>query len=122
MAIDEIDGVKMVKPTHLSPAQVEGLRAQLIAERSEVDEPIEDPTEDADLADDPGTRLSERQAFEEMAARQTAVVEAIDHAIKRIDLGVYGTCEDCGVEIPFERLEAVPDAVLCINCQEKATG
>lgn len=122
MAIDEIDGVKMVKPTHLSDEQIAGLRAQLLADRADYDEPLDDPSEDTDLADDPGTRLSERQAFEEASFRQAAGLEAIDHAIKRIDLGVYGTCEDCGVEIPYERLEAVPDAVLCINCQERATG
>lgn len=122
MAIDELDGMKMQEPTHLSEEQLDGLKAQLLSEREDFVEPIEDPTEDADPADDPGTRLSERQAFDEMAARHAAGLEAIDHALERFDKGVYGTCEECGVEIPFERLEAVPDAVLCIECQARTTG
>lgn len=122
MTTDEFDGLKMNRPTHLSEEQLASLKVALLEEREQYVEPIEDPTEDADPADDPGTRLSERQVFEEMSARQTAGLEAIDHAIKRFDLGVYGTCEDCGVEIPFERLEAIPDAVLCIDCQSKVTG
>lgn len=122
MAIEELDGPKMVHPTHLSREQLDTIRTELVRQREEFDEPIEDPTKDADPADDPGTRLSEFQEFETLAARQSAGLEAIDHAIRRLDDGVYGTCEACGVEIPFERLEAIPDAVLCIDCQAKVTG
>lgn len=122
MTIEELDEPKMVRPTHLSQAQLDEIRAELERQRDEFDEPIEDPTEDADPADDPGTRLSEFQAFEDMAARQSAGLVAINHALARMDDGVYGTCEGCGVEIPFERLEALPDAVLCIDCQARVTG
>ncbi|MEI2639042.1 MAG: TraR/DksA C4-type zinc finger protein [Microthrixaceae bacterium] len=122
MTIDELDGVMTNSPTHLSDEQLASLRSQLEAERAEYTEPLEDPSDEADLADDPGTRLSERQAFEEATVRHASQLEAIDHAIKRFDLGAYGTCEACGVEIPFERLDAVPDAVLCIDCQSKVTG
>lgn len=122
MTIDELDEQQMVRPTHLSDEQLGTIRTELVRQREEFDEPIEDPTEDTDLADDPGTRLSEIQAFEDMAARQSAGLEAIEHAITRMDAGVYGTCEQCGIEIPFERLEAIPDAVLCIDCQAKVTG
>lgn len=122
MAIEELDGPKMVHPTHLSQEQLDTIRAELLRQRAEFVEPIDDPTEDTDLADDPGTRLSEIQEFETLAARQSAGLEAIDHALARLDQGVYGTCEECGVEIPYERLEAIPDAVLCIDCQAKTTG
>ena len=36
--------------------------------------------------------------------------------------GSYGTCRGCGREIPEERLEAVPEAVLCIDCQRHFEG
>lgn len=42
----------------------------------------------------------------------------IDHALKAIDEGTYGTCERCGRAINPERLEAKPWATLCIQCQE----
>lgn len=42
----------------------------------------------------------------------------IDHALKAIAEGAYGTCERCGRAINPERLEAKPWATLCIHCQE----
>lgn len=48
------------------------------------------------------------------------VIAEIDDALKRIDDGTYGTCVDCGEQIPRERLEANPWAALCIDCKRKA--
>jgi DnaK suppressor protein len=41
----------------------------------------------------------------------------IEDAIKRIDEGTYGTCEECETPIPKERLLIMPFAGLCVNCQ-----
>jgi DnaK suppressor protein len=41
----------------------------------------------------------------------------IDHALKAIKEGAYGTCERCGRPINPERLEAKPWATFCITCQ-----
>lgn len=46
-------------------------------------------------------------------------VEQIQGAMERREQGVYGTCEACGNEIPKERLEARPQATLCVDCQRK---
>ncbi len=43
----------------------------------------------------------------------------LDDAIKRIEDGVFGICEDCKSLITKIRLRAVPQARLCIKCQEK---
>jgi DnaK suppressor protein len=40
-----------------------------------------------------------------------------EHARARIAEGGYGVCEDCSVKIAPERLEALPDATRCVNCQ-----
>jgi RNA polymerase-binding protein DksA len=48
------------------------------------------------------------------------VLAALDAALKRIEEGSYGTCTNCGREIPVERLEAYPWASLCIDCKRKA--
>lgn len=40
-------------------------------------------------------------------------------ALKKIDNGDYGRCEVCGKEIPGERLEVIPSAPLCLECQRK---
>jgi len=45
--------------------------------------------------------------------------QSIDDALIRLGEGTYGLCADCGVEISEKRLEAVPFAKLCLECQSK---
>lgn len=47
------------------------------------------------------------------------VIFELDDALKRIEEGNFGVCEDCGSLISKTRLKAVPSARLCIKCQEK---
>jgi DnaK suppressor protein len=44
----------------------------------------------------------------------------IDEALRRLEDGTYGTCEDCTREINPERLKAMPFARRCVECQQKA--
>lgn len=46
--------------------------------------------------------------------------QAIDEALNRLRDGTYGMCAECGVEISEKRLQAVPFAKLCVECQSKA--
>ena len=48
-----------------------------------------------------------------------SIVELIE-ALKRIDEGIYGICEDCGKAISEKRLQAAPAATLCIECKAEA--
>jgi len=41
----------------------------------------------------------------------------VDEALARIDDGTFGTCHDCGRPIAADRLEALPWAARCIDCQ-----
>lgn len=41
-------------------------------------------------------------------------------ALERMEAGTYGKCENCGQEIPIERLEAIPAASLCVSCKQQA--
>ena len=45
--------------------------------------------------------------------------QAIDEALTRLNEGTYGICAECGVEISERRLEAVPFAKLCVECQAR---
>jgi DnaK suppressor protein len=38
-------------------------------------------------------------------------------ALEKIEGGTYGYCDDCGCEIPLKRLETIPAAILCVQCQ-----
>jgi DnaK suppressor protein len=44
---------------------------------------------------------------------------AVGEALARIDAGTYGLCEDCGRNIPKQRLDALPYTTLCVTCEEK---
>jgi len=52
-------------------------------------------------------------------SRHLARLRAIDEALLRIDEGRYGTCEDCEEKISLGRLNAVPFALRCVDCQEQ---
>ena len=43
-------------------------------------------------------------------------IRQIEQALRRIDDGTYGSCARCGTTITAARLEALPDASLCIDC------
>lgn len=43
-------------------------------------------------------------------------------ALSRMDGDDYGYCEDCGEEIPYQRLEAVPSTPYCIACMRRREG
>ena len=40
-------------------------------------------------------------------------------ALERIDAGTYGTCADCGNDIPLMRLRVRPEASRCMHCQAR---
>lgn len=53
------------------------------------------------------------------ARRDIAETKDIRAALERMDAGDYGTCIDCGEEIPVERLRAQPTALRCITDQTR---
>lgn len=51
------------------------------------------------------------------AARSIAEALAeVDRALEKLEEGTYGTCDDCGLPVGPERLEAVPWAGRCVRC------
>lgn len=43
-------------------------------------------------------------------------LEAVESAIARVEAGTYGRCESCGRAIGRQRLKALPEAKLCLDC------
>lgn len=70
-----------------------------------------------DLAQDYVAR-ERRLALQDVEESQVAQIK---EALKRIENGTYGICADCGDTIPPERLEIIPYATLCVNCQQSET-
>lgn len=52
------------------------------------------------------------------AARRSEKIKKITDALRRLQAGWEGTCEDCEDDIPLERIVSVPGVTRCISCQE----
>ena len=77
-----------------------------------------DSTPHADLAD---RASSEAERANELRARdrQRKLISKIDSALRRIEEGTYGFCEETGDPITLRRLEARPIATLSLEAQER---
>lgn len=51
--------------------------------------------------------------------RETLYIKKVEEALKRIEEGTFGECEECGEDIEVRRLEARPTATLCVGCKEE---
>jgi len=60
------------------------------------------------------------EALEQQAALVEREIASVRRALGRIKDGSYGTCVRCGEEIAPERLQARPEAALCIHCARSA--
>jgi DnaK suppressor protein len=56
----------------------------------------------------------------EAAGHNAAQMGVLKHALAKFDDDSYGECEECGSPIGFSRLQARPEARLCIACQTRA--
>ena len=60
--------------------------------------------------------LEKRLAVEKQVRGHLAEVE---HALEKFEKGTYGMCDICGQPIAANRLEALPQASLCLNCKSQ---
>ena len=56
----------------------------------------------------------------QLAEVESRELAHIENALERIREGAYGVCEGCECNIPLARLQALPYATLCIQCQREA--
>lgn len=68
---------------------------------------------------DAGTDAMEREKAFLFASAEGRTLMEIDEALRRLYRGEYGICESCGQPIARARLEAMPNARLCVSCKEK---
>lgn len=78
----------------------------------------EETAQEPDLADRASAE-SERALELRARDRQRKLISKIDAALKRIDDGIYGYCEETGEPISLKRLEARPIATLSVEAQER---
>jgi RNA polymerase-binding protein DksA len=84
-----------------------------------LEDETEEETYDNHLADSATATLN-REIDYSLEENAENVLNAIEGALQRIDNGTFGTCVRCGKPIAEERLEAIPYATRCIDCQRLA--
>ena len=79
---------------------------------------LDDNSTSADIVDQ-ASSYTEKNVEMRAINRQIKLISKIDSALKRIQEGTYGFCEETGEPIGIKRLMARPIATLCISAQEK---
>jgi DnaK suppressor protein len=68
---------------------------------------------------DMGTDAMEREKAFLFASSEGRLLYNVDQALRRLYRSEFGLCQSCGKEIGKARLDAIPHASLCVECQEK---
>ena len=110
-------------------ANLKKLRAQLKSEQQRLAEELEQLRMSASSSDErrEGSPFGKREeeAAETLELEKRLAMEnrirqemaGIEHALAKFEEGTYGLCDNCGKPIAPERLEALPQASLCVNCK-----
>jgi DnaK suppressor protein len=112
----------------LPPENFEALRKRLETQRDEIlsmykqdlragQESADDGTED--IVDRANNAYNRELMFSLSDTERNTLLQ-IENALKRMDEGSYGRCANCGKNIALPRLEALPWARFCVDCQELA--
>ena len=109
----------------MDAADLEPIRASLLAERDRLRAEIGQ----AIVAPGQMTYGSQAAAASQVFAQQRDLalrdradgqLALVDEALARLDAGTFGTCVRCGRPVGTDRLEALPWAARCIDCQRLA--
>ena len=96
-----------------------------IMERTSISSDIEQVTELSTYDDHPADLASETFEREKDLALEGNIQDLLDKvntALEKIEDSTYGQCDSCGIEINPNRLEALPWASLCLDCQARLEG
>jgi RNA polymerase-binding protein DksA len=119
----------------LSEAKINGLKQILEARRRELTETEQDLEDEAliDLSSETTDEISHfrthpadlgsdefgQQLALQLADGEIYELQAISDALERINTHTYGSCEECGSDIPYSRLEVLPYARYCVSCESR---
>lgn len=84
------------------------------------EDPFSDPSHASENAasDTDAFEQSSHQRIESLQKELKQRLSAIGRALFRIKKGKYGFCEECGKAIAPQRLEIIPTATLCMDCEK----
>lgn len=100
-----------------SRERLEAERKDLLEEIERLRELVRTETDAATQEGDPDVWEHERSlSFMETAQER---LDAVEQALRLLDSGGYGQCQRCAQPIEKERLEALPDTIMCLSCQRE---
>ena len=96
-------------------------KTRLLSELAKTKSAEEETTEEStqDIADKAVSSYT-REFLYSLNDTERSTNQQIDQALARIDDGTYGFCQNCGTSMSEKRLNAVPWAPHCVDCQELA--
>ena len=112
----------------LTAAQLNELKQLLLARRRELQAEMAQnlatmaPAEPSgSVSQDESARLKNqtREVDSALTSLDAADLARIDRALEAMDEGSYGLCDECGCNIPFERLKVEPMTQHCVACKSK---
>ena len=88
-------------------------------QKLKADDPFSDPDYASDnAAVDTDVREQDYHAINEAQTKELQRrMKETQNALNKIKKGSYGYCQKCGNDIPMPRLELVPEALYCVNCE-----
>jgi DnaK suppressor protein len=95
------------------------LRSEIETQGADPDSDDVEFVADAGFADRGHSSGERSQVIAVLRALRSNLLD-VERAVAKMDAGTYGICERCGQRISYERLEALPWAVLCIDCKQRA--
>lgn len=98
-------------------ARLEHERHELLEDMEHLRQELRDMAEPS--ADEADVDAYEREKTWALVRRLQDKLESIERAIEAARQGTYGICQDCGEMIDPARLEILPEATLCLECQRK---
>ncbi|SRR4249919_375262 len=104
--------------TAAAKARLEAQLAELEARQSHIAEDLSEPL-NADSSEQ-AVEMEDDASLEGQGALVAREIASVKRALARIADGNYGECVRCGEEIAEARLEARPEAALCIDCARAA--
>lgn len=116
-----IDVAKLAELRAALEEQRENLRKEIIEQGGDADSDDAAIDVERNFADSAHSTAERARLLSVMKALRSNL-RWVDRALKKMDMGTYGTCERCGNPIPLERLEALPWAILCVDCARKGEG
>jgi DnaK suppressor protein len=116
-----IEGAKLAELRTALEEQQENLRKEISEQGGDPDSSDAAIDVERGFADSAHSTAERARVLSVMKALR-ANLRWVERALRKMELGTYGTCERCGNPIPLERLDALPWAILCVDCARKGEG